>query len=186
MENITLCRVSSDSEIEQIISLQKQNLPSVLDDDEKSKQGFVTVQHDFQLLKKMNLAEPGIIAKSNDEVVGYALVMLEIFKSEIPVLIPMFQLFEKLTFKNLPLNHYRFFVMGQICISKSFRGLGLFDKLYETMKTELNSKFDFVITEVSQHNQRSMKAHQRVGFETIHSYSDQTDDWNILLWNWGT
>jgi hypothetical protein len=29
-----------------------------------------------------------------------------------------------------------------------------------------------------------MKAHVRTGFQTIHTFQDKIDNWNILLWDW--
>ncbi len=74
--------------------------------------------------------------------------------------------------------------MGQICISEAFRGQGIFEKLYLKHKEIYSGKFDICLTEVSVRNKRSMKAHERVGFQTIHTFKDKTDDWNILLWDW--
>ena len=65
----------SVSELEAIIKLQKNNLPKNISDSEKKAQGFVTVQHTLELLKKMQNSYPHIIAKHNNTVIGYALCM---------------------------------------------------------------------------------------------------------------
>ena len=36
------------------------------------------------------------------------------------------------------------------------------------------------MTEVSRRNARSLRAHQRVGFETLAEYRDASDDWAVL------
>ena len=44
--------------------------------------------------------------------------------------------------------------------------------------------FDFCLTEVSTRNLRSMQAHEKVGFRIIHTFKDENEEWNILLWDW--
>src|SRR5690606_9982476 len=127
---------------------------------------------------------PQIIAVEDEKVVGYALVMLKEFGGMIPVLVPMFTMFEKLSLEGNPLNSYNYYVMGQICIADSHRGQGIFDKLYQKHKQVYSHKFELCLTEVSTSNRRSMKAHERVGFRTLHTFTDETDTWNILSWDW--
>ena len=92
---ITYTRCTKISELEQILILQKTNLPQSLSENEQQSEGFVTVHHDFDLLKRMNDACPHTIAKDGDKVVGYALSMHPKFGNEIEVLVPMFTEIEK-------------------------------------------------------------------------------------------
>jgi hypothetical protein len=174
----------TNEELEQILNLQEANLaPNIPVNDRKSN-GFVTVKHDLNVLKKMNAAAPQIIAKDGDQVVGYALVMPKEFSAFVPVLVPMFEMFENLSYKGKLLTDYRYYVMGQICIADTHRGKGLFEELYKYHKEMYSKKFEVCLTEVSSSNPRSMRAHQKVGFKTIHNFDDATDNWNILLWDW--
>jgi len=52
-----------------ILQLQKENLRPVLTKTEQQEEGFVTIQHDLPLLKKMNSPFPHTIAIRGDEVV---------------------------------------------------------------------------------------------------------------------
>jgi hypothetical protein len=72
--------------------------------------------------------------------------------------------------------------MGQICIKEGYRGVGIFDGLYRTMAERYGDRFDFTVTEVAARNTRSLKAHARVGFQTLHVYPDPTtgDDWHVI------
>jgi hypothetical protein len=182
--SITIKFAESDNELEQILSLQEINLSSNVLQENKKTNGFVTVKHDLSVLEKMNTAAPQIIAKNGDEVIAYALVMPKEFSSFIPVLIPMFEMFEKLPYKGKVLTSYSYYVMGQICIAKPYRGIGVFEKLYAQHKETYSKKFELCLTEVSSSNPRSMRAHEKVGFKTIHNFDDKTDNWNILVWDW--
>ena len=174
----------SDNDLLGIIELQKKNLLQNLTHEELKAEGFLTVQHDFKILKKMNLDEPGIIAKADDKVIGYCLAMTKKFRDEIPVLIPMFEMLETLYYKGMPLPRCRYYVMGQICVDEAYRGLGIFDGLYQKHKDTYSRDYDCCITSVSTRNLRSMRAHLRVGFKIIHTFRDLTDEWNILLLDW--
>lgn len=176
---ITTAKTAED--LRGILSLQQANLSKSISEAELQDQGFVTVEHDFETLKKMNSPYPHVIAKDGDEVVGYALTMLREVKDFIPVLIPMFDKINEISFEENPLGESKYVVMGQVCIAKSHRGQGVFYKLYDFYKKQFASDFDFVITEVSERNTRSMRAHEKAGFETILRFSDETDDWAIVL-----
>jgi RimJ/RimL family protein N-acetyltransferase len=52
------------------------------------------------------------------------------------------------------------------------------------MKEVCQKDYDFVITEIAVRNQRSTRAHERVGFQTMHTFSDAiaNEDWNVVIW----
>ena len=166
-------------ELNQIIELQRANIPSVISEEESQKEGFVTVHHNFEILKTMNDKCPHIIAKSNDKVVGYALCMLKEFKEDIEVLKPMFKKID-----NCLSNGETYFAMGQICVDKAFRKQGVFRGLYAFMKQEMSSEYDMIITEVDEKNTRSINAHYAVGFKLLHAYKSNGQDWALISWDW--
>lgn len=183
-KEIVITSVRTEKEIQQILSLQQKNLPHNISRQEAIEQGFVTVEHSFDLLKRMHDAAPAVIAKYENKVIGYALVMLPEFQEFIPVLQPMFQMFDEIDFENKKLSAYSYFVMGQVCIDKNFRGLGIFDMLYQKLKELHENTFEIMLTEVAKRNIRSLKAHERAGLKSIHEYTDNRGEtWEILLWN---
>jgi predicted GNAT family N-acyltransferase len=179
MKPILYKRASSLDELEQIRTLQLQNSSQNITSEEKLQEGFVTVQHTVALLEQMNSACAHIIAKDNDIVVGFSLVMLSSFRNEIKVLIPMFERIDGLVPKDKT-----FVVMGQICVDKNYRKQGIFRGLYHFYREELQHKFDHLITEVAAINLRSMQAHEAIGFKTIDNYEEDGIVWNIMLWDW--
>lgn len=180
VEMIHYKRVTETLELKQILALQKENFKSSLSHDEIQKEGFVTVAHSFEVLKKMNDKCAHIIAKDDDIVVGYALVMLKEFRDEISVLSSMFETAEKL------LGNQRYLAMGQICISKKYRKQGIFRGLYSFYKEELKSEYDCLLTEVATSNKRSLAAHQSVGFEILKTQVSEDISWELICWDWNT
>lgn len=174
----------SSLDLDNILLLQQKNAKTTLSASEIKQEGFVTVQHSKTQLEQMQSLVPQIIAEEKGELIGYALVMPRELKSSIPVLIPMFDLLDSLTYKGEALKELSFYVMGQICVAKAYREQGVFQELYHTHKRLLSAKYDYCITEVSTSNLRSMKAHLRMGFEVLHCFTDAEDEWNIVLWDW--
>jgi hypothetical protein len=181
---LMLTTVTNADELQQVLALQQRNLIQNIDDVEMQIQGFVTVTHTIQVLKQMHDLAPSVIAKNKEEVVGYALVMLRECRELVPSLEPMFKNFDSLTYQDRPLNDYRFYVMGQVCVDKNYRRTGLFDQLYQKHKEIYSGRFDFIMTEIATRNHRSIRAHQRVGFKTLNTYRDELDEWAVVLWNW--
>ena len=175
----------SDQDLAGILELQKKNLPTYLPREEIDSQGFVTVNHSPGELQQLHAIEPSLIVKDGDKIVGYALAMTEASKTIIPVLVPMFDIFNNIMYKGKAISSYRYIVVGQVCIDKAYRGQGVFDDCYKAYKATFGSKYDFAITEISTKNKRSLNAHQRAGFRSIHTYAvPGGDEWDIVLWAW--
>ncbi|MDO9038641.1 MAG: GNAT family N-acetyltransferase [Lutibacter sp.] len=168
-----------------IIALQKINLLENLTENERQNQGFLSVTHSLEVLEKMQADERNITVKNKDKIVGYALAMTKKSKYDIPVLIPMFELFNIITYKEKLVSNYNYIVMGQVCIHKEYRGQGLFDGVYEAFKNYFQNKYDFAITEIAATNLRSRAAHKRVGFNEIYKYYDPENvEWCVVVLDW--
>lgn len=175
---------NTTKDLQQILELQRQNLIPHLDQAAIQSQGFVTLQHSLTELEQMNNLAPSVVIKDNSKVVGYALTMLKECRQIIPDLEAMFQLFDTLTWNDKPLNKYSFYVMGQVCIHKDYRGKGLFEQLYLYHKKMYSSKFELLLTEIATRNHRSLRAHEKVGFKIIHIHRDSLDEWAVVGWDW--
>lgn len=181
---ITYQLARTDHDIQGILALQKKNLPTQLDAQETKNQGFVTVNHSFELLKSMNNTNASIIAKDDDQIVGYNIAMTKAFAKDIPVLIPMFGIMDHLTFKGQSLKEVNYIVCGQVCVAKAYRGQGIFDGMYQAYRQYYKDRFPVILTEIATRNTRSLRAHERVGFEIVHSYNTPDEQWEIVKWEW--
>ena len=174
---IEYTRSSNNEELVEILDIQQKNIKKRLSKSQIASEGFVSVIHNLKTLRKMHESCPHILAKCNESVVGYALAMTHAF-SDIPMLLPLFEIADEVV-SNKP-----YLVMGQICIDKPCRGLGLFDGMYEYFKQQLSDQYQCLITEVALENQRSHNAHKRVGFKTIHRRAENDQEWELLVWDW--
>lgn len=176
---------ATTEDLKTILVLQKANLASGLTSQEKHDQGFVTVEHTYDQLKKLNDFEKHIIARDNNKVIGYLLAMTQHAMFDIPVLVPMFNLFETVVYENKVIAEYNYIVVGQVCIDKAYRGKGILDNCYATYKKFYSNKYDFAITEIASTNRRSLNAHKRIGFKELYTYSTSDNiEWIVVNWNW--
>lgn len=171
----------TEEELLQILDLQSKNLGKSISIEEQKEQGFITIQHSLENLKKQNIPYPHSICIYNKKVVGYALIMLQEMKNEIEDLKPMFHKIDELKWKGKSLKQSSYFTMGQICIDKDHRSKGMFYCLYEQMEKQMSTDFEYMITEVASRNKRSMKAHLNAGFEVIDVYRDHLEEWQMII-----
>jgi L-amino acid N-acyltransferase YncA len=185
MDTIRFCTAAGDDDLEGILALQRSNLEANLTPAKVSAQGFVTVRHVLELLRDMNHAEAHVVAKAEERVIGYALVMTPSFRERIPILAPLFERLERTLCAGKPVAQRAYFVMGQVCVDKDFRGRGVFPGIFQHMRTLYNPRYDLVVTEVSLRNPRSMRAHEKVGFRELVRYTNaRKEEWSLIAWDW--
>lgn len=182
---ITYSRANTREELEAILTLQQANHAHKLSEQEIQTQGFVTVAHSFELLSALNNIEKHVIAKHGDKVIAYILAMTRQSRNDIPILLPMFDAFDKFEFRNKKISDFTYLVVGQVCVDKNYRGQGIFDACYENYKNYYRQKYDFAITEIAASNLRSRNAHKRVGFKEVATYnSPDGTEWVVVVWDW--
>lgn len=182
---ITYTTAQNDTDLQQILTLQKQNLAAGLTSEQINSQGFVTVSHRFEDLKKMNEIEQHVIAKDNDSVVAYLLAMTAHSKSDVPILFPLFEMFERVNYQGRKIADYKYMVVGQACVAEDYRGKGIFDACYAAYRNCFKDRYDFAVTEIAIRNQRSVNAHKRVGFESVYEYAaPDGEEWSVVIWPW--
>jgi GNAT superfamily N-acetyltransferase len=174
---------AGEDDLPGILALQKQNLGSALTREDAGSQGFLTVAHTLEILQQMHRMAPSVVVRDGEVLAGYALVMPLGCRAFVPVLEPMFRLFDVLSWRGRPLSSYRFYVMGQICVARDYRGRGVFQSLYRGHAELYAREHDVVVTEISARNARSLRAHEKVGFFEIARHRDGTDDWLVVGWD---
>jgi GNAT superfamily N-acetyltransferase len=176
--------VATEADLLQILDLQKKNLKKYISPEERQSEGFLTMQFNIDMLKALHELAPSVIIKDDGKLVAYAITLFLEGRKAYPDLEPMFKNFSNLKWNGKPLYDYRFYVMGQICIDKDYRGKGLFRRLYEAHREFFSERFHIIVTEISTSNLRSLKAHEQIGFQSIATYRDELDEWSVVVWDW--
>jgi GNAT superfamily N-acetyltransferase len=176
--------VTTNDELLQIHELNRENLKGNLSLLEQEEQGFVTWLYPVSLLQQIDDLAPAVIVKDEDKVIGYALVTPVEAGSFHPDLQAMVDNLENVNYKDKPLSSYNYYIMGQVCIDKEYRGKGVFTLLFQKHRELYSNEYELLVTEISSNNYRSQKAHEKTGFTTIYTYSDALDEWNVVVWDW--
>lgn len=173
----------TDQHFEQILALQRRYHLSRVSPELQSVEGFVFAEHTLPLLRRMAAESPQAIAVDGDRVVGYCLTLPMSVRDEVPSLAPMFDEFTNCFYRAKPLADYRYFVGGQVCVERDYRGQGLLARLYDTLRVTFAGERDLCVTDIATRNKVSMRAHERMGFERVHTYGDADGEWTIVAWD---
>lgn len=182
---ITYTTTENDADLEGILHLQRKNLKTAVPAHETAIEGFVSVSHNLENLRRLHEIEQHIIAKDTGEVVGYVLAMTKASRHELPLIYPLFEMFDEFEYSGKVISDYKYMLVGQVCIDKNYRGKGIFGNCYLKYKERYSNSYDFAITEIPKTNLRSQQAHKKIGFKEIHSYRDSDGvEWIVVLWDW--
>ncbi len=181
---ITITHVSNISELEHIHSLQQFNLKENISSFEAENQGFLTASYSMEFLTQMHEASPAIVAKDGDIIAGYALVAVQSVRQNHDLIEGLFNAIDALPFEGKPMAESKYVVVGQLCVAKEYRGMGLVQKLYNHFRECLQDTYDYCATDVAQANTRSLKAHKKTGFEVAGTLTYGGVPWDIVVWKW--
>lgn len=187
MEMILITTLTTSEEISSLLILQQENLRENVSIDEQISDGFLTLKHSADLLRRMNDAARTIIAQNSlSKVIGYALTMLPKFAPDIPELSSLFYWINHIDYLGKPLRNYSYYIMGQVCVSKAYRRQQIFQRMLYKHREIYKDQYQLLITSVSNKNQPSIRAHLGLGFEIIHTFnhSNPDENWQMLCWNW--
>jgi len=173
----------SNDDFEGILALQRANLRQALSPGEQAAGGFVFLQHDLAVLRRMAAKLPQAIALADGRVVGYCLALAVGLRHEVPDLEPMFVQFERCRHRGRALSSWRYFVGGQVCVDREFRGQRLAARLYREICGSLPAPYEVCVTEIAARNRASLSSHESMGFRRILDYSDGQEDWVICAWD---
>ena len=183
---ITIKLVTEHSELEGIKKLQQENLKKNLADQEAETEGFVTAEYTMEFLERMHNEKPSVIAKDGDLIAGYALAAVKAIRYEHELLVDLFDTIDKTHYQNRLLKDSNYIVVGQLCVSKNYRGLGLVYQMYQHFRKTLAPDFDYCITDVAKNNPRSLKVHLKSGFVVIDELQYGGVGFDIVLWDWNS
>ncbi|HVS92152.1 MAG TPA: GNAT family N-acetyltransferase [Mucilaginibacter sp.] len=182
---ISYREAQTDFEFGQLLSLQTKNHYTTISRETQDKEGFVYAVHTLEILQTMSAHAPQIIAMADGALVGYTLAMTPDMTNTVDSLTPMFEQFDRCFYQGKPLSDYPFIVGGQVCVAEGFRGMGIFAGLYHALAARVKDRYRLCVTEIAQRNPRSLRAHQKIGFEIIRTYPDAGEIWDVVAWNMG-
>jgi ribosomal protein S18 acetylase RimI-like enzyme len=185
MQDIKITLARKPGQLKQILELQAANVRDTLDEPTAAAQGFVTATHSLRMLREMTASAASVIALRDRRVVGYCLAMTAEYGRTIPVLTPVVDRQDAAVFRGAPLGESGYLAMGQICVAEEVRGRKLPDRMYKYLRGCYHPHFPYCVTAVDARNTRSLRVHERVGFERVDRFvAPDGRDWIIVAWDW--
>jgi hypothetical protein len=178
-----ITHATTDEQLRQILALQARYHVRATSPELQASEGFVYAEHTLPILRRMAAASPQAIALSEDRVVGYCLSLPASMHTEVTALAHMFEQLDRCLYRGKPLLAYRLLVGGQVCVDREHRGQRLLQRLYERLGVSLAPTYDLCVTEIASRNVVSLRAHEKMGFEAVHSYEDGHERWIIVAWD---
>lgn len=182
--NLQVKLVTTPEEVISIKALQNLNLRVNISHEEAASEGFLTAAYTMEYLEAMNADAPSVIAKAGDEVVGYAMVTTKALRDGHELMADLFNTIDRTPYKDCLLGEVDYVVVGQLCVAKAFRGMGLVQRMYNHFRDCYAGRYAYLVTDVAQANARSLKAHQKTGFQVIDTLTYGGIGWDIVLWDW--
>jgi ribosomal protein S18 acetylase RimI-like enzyme len=96
----------------------------------------------------------------------------------------LFDAIDECEYNGKLLREVNYVVVGQLCVAKEYRGMGLVQKLYNHFRECLQDTYDYCATDVAQANIRSLKAHKKTGFQVAGTLTYGGVPWDIVVWKW--
>lgn len=129
---------------------------------EDKKDGFVTTNLTEEQLTRLIVEEKGVtIAKENGKVYAFALAASWDYWKEWPLFAYMIEHLEEYSLNGVTITKENSYQYGPICIDKSVRGTGIFEKVFYASLASMKPRFPIMATFINKINPRSYVAHTR-------------------------
>jgi predicted GNAT superfamily acetyltransferase len=141
-----------------IVRLNEENFIDNLSVEER-EQGFLSAR--FTLTQTAQIAEDlgTMVAVVNDRVAGFLCAFSKEFNTGSPVVAKMLESYDRLRIEGRPLNAFKSYIYGPVCVGREYRGRGMLRGLYEAQKKDLAGQFEIGVAFVSRDNPHSLSAH---------------------------
>lgn len=173
---MTKTRPATHSDIPGILALQSHNLFSNLSETEQ-KNGFVTTAFTVAQIEAL-LADGGVFvtvetsaADQSETVIGYAFAGSWAYFAQWPIFPFMLARLPALDFDGRAITEANSFQYGPVCIDAAYRGLGVFPRLFETMRLGMCERYPIGVTFINRLNPHSYHAHtKKLGMTVIDEF----------------
>jgi hypothetical protein len=164
-------QIATKRHIAGLLALQEKYLFTNLSEAER-EQGFVTTPFSVPQIEQLLKEKSIFVAVSQGKVVAYTYAGTWAYFSQWAIFPYMESLLPSWKFKNTALTTENTFQYGPVCVDMAYRGSGLFEQIFEAMRTKMHERFPIGITFINQVNQPSYKAHtKKLGLTVMDTFS---------------
>lgn len=164
-----------------VLHLLKANHVSNLKETEKAD-GFVTTNMTTEQLERLITKENGVtIAREGKEVLAFAMAASWGYWSEWPFFAYMIEKLSEFSFEGQILTTENSYQYGPVCIDRSIRGSGVFEKVFYASLSSMKGHYPIMATFINQVNHRSYAAHtKKVAMEQVGTFQFNDNDYYLM------
>lgn len=154
-------RYARSGDLDGLLELLRANHVSAIPEEQR-KEGFVTTDISKGQLQDLMEQENGVsIAADNGQVKGFALAGGWEFWRPWPLFTHMIDHLPEFQINGQTLTVQNSYQYGPVCVDKSVRGTGVFEKLFAHSLEGMSFLYPYMVTFINQVNPRSYAAHTR-------------------------
>lgn len=175
--------IATCADIDDILELHfKYQIDSILLEDKKD--GFVTTAFTKEQLTRLINEEKGLfIARHEGKVIAYIMSASWKFCSIWPIFTQMINDLPNHSYLGQTITVANSYQYGPVCIDKSVRGSGVLEALFDFAREQMHKRYPILVTFINKINQRSFKAHSRLGLEVIKEFSFNNNHYYELVYD---
>lgn len=154
-------KVATLENVTEILALHyKYQIDSISEQDKAD--GFITTAFTQSHLTRLIKEEQGLfIATVDNKIVAYAMSASWAFWSQWPMFEYMIKHLDDANLDDHVIDKNNSYQYGPVCVDKSVRGLGVFEKIFEYSLSQMNKRYPIMVTFINKLNPRSFQAHTR-------------------------
>ncbi len=150
--------------------------------EEERQGGFLSARFTREQMEEMARDLAVIVAVEQNEVAGFGCASRLGFPRHPLVVARMIGQLDKILYQGRPLNSYKLFIWGPVCIDRPYRGRGLFRALFGRLLKEVVGDFELGVTLVARDNPHSLQAHVTgLGMKPVGEFTYKGQVYMILV-----
>jgi len=158
--NIKL-KTATLNDVEEVLSLHYRYQVDSISEQDKAD-GFITTAFTKEHLTRLIEDENGLfIAVVDGKIVAYAMAASWVFWSQWPMFAFMVKNLHDSDCLDQAISADNSYQYGPVCVDKSVRGLGVFEKVFDFSLAEMAKRYPIMVTFINKINPRSFQAHTR-------------------------
>ena len=167
------------ADFESLALLQNANLASNLPAGERQS-GFLSVGFSAEQFACMSEDLAVVVAVLDGDVKAFLCASTVEFNQAVALPAAMIARFPRAKYHGQPLSTLTLCIVGPVCIDQSLRGQGVLSRLYDYFFAIAPQEFDIAVVFVSADNLASIKAHEKLGLETIDEFESNSTRYFIM------
>lgn len=141
-------------------TIKKYHLNSIAQEDKLD--GFVTTNMTKEKMNELILSENSVmIAKENNKIIAFVMAASWEYWSKWPIFEYMKNKLPEFYLDSVRLSEENSYQYGPVCVDKSARGSGVFEKIFYASLKLMQSKYPILTTFINKINYRSYAAHKK-------------------------